>query len=80
MGRCKICNVHFELPFAYIFQICYILGPIGADGNECQAFCSTVCAADQMACPGGFDYNGCPLPDTCIYTHGNLLTLPVLLG
>ena len=51
----------------YLFDI---LGVIGTDGTECQTFCQSVCSADQMTCPGGIDYNGCPVQDSCISLEG----------
>ena len=41
------------------------LGPIGNDGNACPGACPPVCAVGDMVCPGGFDANGCQMPNTC---------------
>ena len=38
---------------------------IGNDGFECHAHCPVPCPADQMTCPSGYDYKGCPMEETC---------------
>ena len=46
--------------------------PIGLDGSKCYVSCLTPPQApvNNTVCPGGFDMNGCPLPDTYISTAG----------
>merc|ERR1712045_141155 len=31
-----------------------------------KMMCPTKCGPDEMHCPGGMDYDGCPMPDTCV--------------
>ena len=41
----------------------------GNDGNKCPLVCPTSCSSDpdvHMWCDGGFDDNGCKLPDECV--------------
>ena len=47
--------------------------PIGLDGSKCYVACPTSPPADHTVCPGGFDMNGCPMPDTYIPTTGTYI-------
>ena len=46
-------------------DIC-IYEPFGLDGSKCYVSCPTPPPANHTVCPGGFDMNGCPMPDTYI--------------
>merc|ERR1711976_634273 len=35
------------------------------DSNGCPANCATFCSEKDQLCPGGVDYNGCPMKDFC---------------
>ena len=37
---------------------------------ECPAHCPMKCGPEEMHCPGGMDWNGCPEPDMCIPAKG----------
>ena len=34
--------------------------------TACPASCPVPCPDDHMWCDGGFDANGCPMPNTCV--------------
>ena len=55
-----------------------LTGPIGFDGNECQAVCPAGCGADDMSCYGGKDSNGCERGDFC-YPAKGCIFLPTLM-
>ena len=38
----------------------------GPPSYECPIMCPTKCDGDDMYCPGGYDGNGCMMPDTCM--------------
>ena len=42
----------------------------GNNGGVCQVACPVACSEDQMSCDGGFDANGCQLPNTCVPNQG----------
>ena len=60
------------LPKWYFVTHVYLIGPIGLDGNECYLSCPiTNCPMVNMEiCPGGYDENGCKMPDTCVPIAG----------
>ena len=43
---------------------------MGNDGVKCVDSCPTKCGVDDMTCDGGYDHNGCKMPDTCMPTKG----------
>ena len=45
---------------------------MGKDGMECPSFCPMKCGPEDMHCAGGMDWNGCPMPDTCMPSKGKL--------
>ena len=53
-------------------DIC-IYEPFGLDGTKCYVPCPLPPPADHYVCPGGFDVNGCPMPDTYIPTTGTYI-------
>ena len=58
----------FNCPFAG-GQICVPNKSWARDryGAECPPpGCPMGCGEDQMSCWGGYNYNGCPMPDTCM--------------
>ena len=55
------------MPFDLIYSN---LAVTGKDGNECPVFCPTKCDdSSEMYCFGGYDENGCEMPDFCIPDH-----------
>merc|ERR1711981_199614 len=40
-----------------------------------RSFCPTVCPEDTMPCPKGLDYDGCPMPDDCVWINPDCPTL-----
>ena len=54
-----------------LWQVVYINsheipGPTGNDGNLCPVACPPPCPLNHKQCPGGYDMNGCSMPDTCV--------------
>merc|ERR1712223_1493943 len=41
---------------------------IDAKSGDCPSYCPTTCSQYELTCPGGFDSNGCQLPDFCHYS------------
>ena len=48
---------------------------MGKDGMECPADCPVKCGYEEMMCPGGEDWNGCMMAETCIPAKGIMLFL-----
>merc|ERR1712062_756811 len=40
------------------------------DAAGCQIPCPRFCGPEEFVCPGGMDFLGCRLPDTCIKSKG----------
>ena len=36
------------------------------DAAGCWAVCPMICPPADIMCPGGFDMDGCPMPDMCV--------------
>ena len=43
---------------------------MGKDGQACPSACPIKCSPEEMYCPGGLDWNGCPAPDMCMPGKG----------
>ena len=41
-------------------------GMPGKDGTECPVSCPMKCGPEEMQCWGGYDDNGCIMPDACV--------------
>jgi len=55
--------IDYNVRSSYCQQM-FTLSPNDASVN-CTNYCSGQCGEDQMACPGGFDMNGCAHPEVC---------------
>ena len=66
----KVMFMNFKKFIRTAYLTIFSSGQLDYNGNECPVTCPTKCDGDDMWCYGGYDDNGCQMPDTCMPMKG----------